>query len=219
VPEVVALVFLGVTMFLLVHDLGRPERVWRLLLAPNTKSWLVKGGWILGGFGIVTTASLVARWLGAGDVADVLRWVNVPLAVMASGYSAFLFAQCRGRDLWHLNGRWQVLFTQLLARAAWFAIALALVLGASVVWQLLVTSVFLGAASLQDADLTPTNSMVTLAPMTKREARRKRDAWIANAIAAGLLFVFAPLGAAAVTAFQLFHERRWVREGQEALIS
>jgi hypothetical protein len=87
-------------MFLLIHDLGQPTRFWRLLLAPNTKSWLVKGGWILGGFGAVTTASLVARWLGKDDVADALRWVNVPLAVMTSGYSAFLFAQCKGRDEW-----------------------------------------------------------------------------------------------------------------------
>src|SRR6185436_745871 len=114
VPEIVALVFLGVTLFLLVHDLGRPERFWRVMFAPNTKSWLVKGGWILNGFGAVTTASLVARWLGYDGVADALRWVNVPVAVMTSGYSAFLFAQCKGRDLW--LDRW--LFPLLVTRAA-----------------------------------------------------------------------------------------------------
>jgi Fe-S-cluster-containing dehydrogenase component len=114
VPELVALVFLGVTTFLLIHDLGRPERFWRLLFAPNTKSWLVKGGWFLSAFGAVTTASLVARWFEANDVADALRWANVPLAVMTSGYSAFLFAQCKGRDLWLERG----LFATLVAGAA-----------------------------------------------------------------------------------------------------
>jgi Ni/Fe-hydrogenase subunit HybB-like protein len=31
---------------------------------------------------------------------DVLRWVAVPAAVMASGYTGFLFGQAEGRDLW-----------------------------------------------------------------------------------------------------------------------
>lgn len=124
VPEAVALVFLGITLFLLVHDLGRPERFWRIMLKPNTDSWLVKGGWVLGAFGAVTAASVVARWFGASAVADALRWINLPLAVMTSGYSAFLFAQCRGRDLW--LDRW--LFVKLIARAGLLGACLALLL-------------------------------------------------------------------------------------------
>jgi 4Fe-4S dicluster protein/polysulfide reductase-like protein len=122
VPELVALVFLGVTTFLLIHDLGHPERFWRLLFAANTKSWLVKGGWFLTAFGAVTAAALVARWARMDGVADALRWVNVPLAVMTSGYSAFLFAQCKGRDLW--LDRW--LFAKLVVRAVGFGAVIGL---------------------------------------------------------------------------------------------
>jgi Fe-S-cluster-containing dehydrogenase component len=114
VPEVVALAFLAITNVLLLHDLGRPTRAWRILFAPNTQSWLVKGAWILTAFGAVATASLGARLLGFDAAADALRWVNLPLAVLASGYSAWLFAQCRGRDLWLERG----LFAELVVRAA-----------------------------------------------------------------------------------------------------
>jgi len=99
-PEIVALVFLLVTTGLLVDDLARPQYFLRLLTRPNTKSWLVRGGWILSAFGAVTTAILVARYLGFSELASTLRWVNLPLGLATAGYTAFLFAQCEGRDLW-----------------------------------------------------------------------------------------------------------------------
>jgi formate-dependent nitrite reductase membrane component NrfD len=124
VPEIVALVFLAITNLLLVHDLGRPGRAWRLLLKPNTKSWLVKGAWILTGFGILTLAALLLRLAGLDQAADAVRWLNIPAATFAAGYSAFLFKQCRGRDLWLEPG----LFAQLVARAALMGSGLVLLL-------------------------------------------------------------------------------------------
>ncbi|MCA9322217.1 MAG: 4Fe-4S dicluster domain-containing protein [Planctomycetes bacterium] len=124
VPEVVALVFLGLTTYLLIADLGRPERFWRLLLKPNTKSWLVKGAWVLSVFGALTTAALGARLLGQENLADVLRWLTLPWAAFASGYSAWLFKQCRGRDLWLESG----LLWQLLLRAAFLGAGVAMLL-------------------------------------------------------------------------------------------
>jgi len=99
-PELVALVFLLLTTWLLVHDLARPQYFLRLLTRPNTKSWLVRGGWILTAFGALTTAILGARWFGMRELADTLRWVNLPFGLATAGYTAFLFAQCEGRDLW-----------------------------------------------------------------------------------------------------------------------
>ncbi|MEE9395349.1 MAG: 4Fe-4S dicluster domain-containing protein [Planctomycetota bacterium] len=113
-PEALGLFFLVVTNVLLVHDLGRPERFWKIMLQPNTKSWLVKGAWVLSAFGGLITLSLLLRWLGHDSQADLVRWINLPVAVMASGYSAWLFAQCKGRDLWIEPG----LFWQLILRAA-----------------------------------------------------------------------------------------------------
>lgn len=113
VPELVALVFLAITGALLVHDLGRPERFWKILTHPNPRSWLVIGTWILTAFGGLATLSLVLAWADLPGV-TVVRWLNLPAAVLTSGYSAFLFAQCRGRDLWLERG----LFVTLVARAA-----------------------------------------------------------------------------------------------------
>lgn len=118
-PEVAALFFLGVTTVLLIMDLGRPERFLHILTRPNWKSWLVKGTWVLMGFGALTSASLALRLAGFPGTADILRWANLPFAVLASGYTAFLFAQCRGRDLWLEKGLFIHLILQaLLAGAA-----------------------------------------------------------------------------------------------------
>jgi Fe-S-cluster-containing dehydrogenase component/formate-dependent nitrite reductase membrane component NrfD len=99
-PELLALVFTLVTTFLLVHDLARPMLFFRLLTRPNTRSWLVKGGWVLSAFGATTFAILAARFFELDAAADALRWVNVPLGLATAGYTAFLFQQCEGRDLW-----------------------------------------------------------------------------------------------------------------------
>lgn len=112
-PELVSLLMLGITGFLLVHDLGRPERFLNILFHPNPKSWLVIGTWILMVFGALTTASLIGQWTDQISLSHWARWLNLPFAVMASGYSAFLFAQCRGRDLWLEKG----LFGHLIVRA------------------------------------------------------------------------------------------------------
>jgi formate-dependent nitrite reductase membrane component NrfD len=42
----------------------------------------------------------VASALDLTGLRDALRWVMVPAGVMLAGYTAFLFNQCEGRDLW-----------------------------------------------------------------------------------------------------------------------
>jgi Fe-S-cluster-containing dehydrogenase component len=113
-PELLALVFTAITTFLLVEDLHRPMKFLTLLTRPNTRSWLVKGAWILMAFTGVSAAILAARWFGLEDIADVLRWLNVPLALGAAGYTAYLFGQCEGRDLWQSK----LLLPHLIAQAS-----------------------------------------------------------------------------------------------------
>ncbi len=112
-PEVVALVFLAATLVLLVEDLAKPWRFYRLLTRPNMKSWLVRGGIALGAFGAMAAAALALRACGLDLAADIVRWLNLPLALLAAGYTAFLFAQCKGRDLWETN----LLLPHLLVQA------------------------------------------------------------------------------------------------------
>ena len=99
-PQVIALVFALVTLFLLVEDLAKPLRFYRLLTRPNWQSWLVKGGIVLAAFVSVLAALIVLRLVGATSVYDPLRWVAAILGVAVAGYTAFLFGQCKGRDLW-----------------------------------------------------------------------------------------------------------------------
>lgn len=112
-PEIIALVFTLITLGLLVEDLSRPSKFFRLLTRPNWRSWLVRGGVILGGFVAIESVALILRFVQMDALADMARWVGLPMGVMAAGYTAFLFKQCEGRDLWQSEG----LFSHLLIQA------------------------------------------------------------------------------------------------------
>ncbi len=99
-PEILALVFTSITTVLLVADLKRPAKFLTLLTRPNINSWLVRGAWVLIGFSGLTTIILALQILGIKIAADLLRLPNAILGAAAAGYTAFLFAQCEGRDLW-----------------------------------------------------------------------------------------------------------------------
>lgn len=93
-----SLVFLGLTGALLVKDLDRPDRFLYVLLRPNWKSWLVRGAYIITGFALIVTALLIG-----GLTETSLSWLQIPgliLAVLGAVYTAFLFAQAKGRDFW-----------------------------------------------------------------------------------------------------------------------
>ena len=94
------LVFLGATAGLLVFDLDRPERFLYVLLRPNWKSWLVRGAYIITGFGILATLMLASLVQGWSALYQLAMWPAFGLAVLGSVYTAFLFAQAKGRDLW-----------------------------------------------------------------------------------------------------------------------
>lgn len=117
-PELLSLVFTGLTTALLVADLTRPWAFLRLLTRPNTKSWLVKGAWLLIAASAVAALSLGLRLAGLAGASDALRWLLAPLSAGVAGYTAFLFAQCEGRDLWQDRGTLLHLLLQALALGA-----------------------------------------------------------------------------------------------------
>jgi Fe-S-cluster-containing dehydrogenase component/formate-dependent nitrite reductase membrane component NrfD len=109
-----ALVFLTLTAGLLVADLKQPRRFLYVLLRPQWRSWLVRGAYLLTGYGALVTAWLLASTAGATALADVLLGPGAVLAVGAAAYTAFLFAQAKGRDFWQNP----LLSIHLLAHAA-----------------------------------------------------------------------------------------------------
>ena len=101
--------FLMATTGLLVADLERPERFLKIVFRPQTKSWLARGAFVLIAFsGLATGWAAVegGAWLGFLETslaASLRPWflsLGTPLAVATAVYTAFLFGQAEGRDLW-----------------------------------------------------------------------------------------------------------------------
>lgn len=92
--------FLMLTGVFLVKDLDRPDRFVNVLLRPQWRSWLTRGGYAITAFGGLLTVQLLAVVFGWTVVSNVTGVINFPVALLVAIYTAFLFAQARGRDLW-----------------------------------------------------------------------------------------------------------------------
>lgn len=95
-----ALVFLGLTALLLVVDLKRPERFLYILLKPQWRSWLTRGTVILMAYGALLVLWGALDLVGHSPPPVALTWLSALLAIGTAGYTALLFAQAEGRDLW-----------------------------------------------------------------------------------------------------------------------
>jgi len=119
VAPALAVVTIAVTGALLVWDLKQPTRFLYIFLKPNPTSWLFWGSVALAAFG-----GVAGLWLLTGIVAEVssydvgplltvLAGLGVPTALLAAGYTALLFGQAEGRDLWQSR----LLLPQLVVQA------------------------------------------------------------------------------------------------------
>ena len=95
------LFFLTITGILLIMDLDQPKRFLFILLRPHWKSWLVKGGYSITIFGICLSLSGLLIFM---DVSLKYQFIVLSItsvfAIITSIYTAFLFRQAKGRDLW-----------------------------------------------------------------------------------------------------------------------
>lgn len=105
----VSLLMVGITTGLLVYDLERPERFLRIVLRPQWRSWLTRGAFLLIAFSVVLTGWWGAEALAAfgwAEESTALGWRSVglyaglPLSIGVVVYTAYLFGQAEGRDLW-----------------------------------------------------------------------------------------------------------------------
>ena len=92
--------FLGMTGALLTWDLTHPRRFYLVLTQRQWKSWLVRGAFIIVGFGAALAFYLLGSLLGSVPLRQALTVVCIPLAVITASYTAYLFAQAKARDLW-----------------------------------------------------------------------------------------------------------------------
>jgi len=96
----VALLFTAITAVLLVWDLDHKERFLRVVFMPQSKSWLARGAFVLIGYSGLCSVFWLAAALGYSGAVPILLWVTVLVGFLAASYTAFLFGQCEGRDLW-----------------------------------------------------------------------------------------------------------------------
>jgi len=127
-----AMVFMLLTTILLIQDLSQPKRFLNILLHPQWKSWIARGAYIM----VLFTAIAGLWWLIEGgaylsllptEFAAVIRpfcaWVSFPFAVGIVVYTAYLFSQAEGRDMWQSSLLpVQLLSQSLLAGSAAFVV-------------------------------------------------------------------------------------------------
>ncbi len=133
-----AMLFMLLTVLLLVKDLAQPKRFFYILLRPQWKSWLTRGGFIL--IGLTVVAGLwwlfeaASYWgLANRQLAEAIRPIaavlTFPLALFTVIYTAFLLGQAEGRDMWQSP----LLPFQLAAQSFMLASGVFLILGLVVV--------------------------------------------------------------------------------------
>lgn len=96
----VALLFTALTTVLLVWDLEHKARFLRVVFTPQSKSWLARGAFILIAYSALCGVFWLAAVAGFLAIASALLWPVVLVGFFAASYTAFLFGQCEGRDLW-----------------------------------------------------------------------------------------------------------------------
>jgi Fe-S-cluster-containing dehydrogenase component len=193
----VAGIFLLLTGALLVWDLKRPDRFFYLLTKGNPGSWLVRGSWILGAF-----AALIGVWflLGVFDIGspEPVIWASAVAGLGVSGYTAYLFGQAEGRDLWQTPLLLWHMIGGALAVGGGISLMAALsmrVLVASVTpfaWVMLIGAAMVGLMSLTElfASHTTTNAEAAMHHMTRGEFATRW--WLGQ-----FLVVVVPIAAAA----------------------
>ncbi len=92
--------FLALTGVLLLWDLEHPERFYFIFTRSQWKSWLVRGAYIIAGYSGILALHFAASVTHQTQLLPLVAVAGLPLAVMTAVYTAYLFAQSKGRDLW-----------------------------------------------------------------------------------------------------------------------
>ena len=116
--------FLAITGLLLIADLEHPTRFLKLFLRPQWRSWLTRGAYIITGYGGLLTVWVLFSYLGYVSILRYLEPLLIVLALLTAVYTAFLFAQAKGRDFWQspMLGLHMIIHS-VMAGAAVFLIA------------------------------------------------------------------------------------------------
>jgi len=221
------LLFLAITGALLVADLTQPRRFWMIFAKPQWRSWLVRGAFLIAGYGAALAAHLVATWTGNFHLLEPIALAGAPLALAAAVYTAFLFAQAKARDLWQspLLPPQMAVQTFLAGAGATAPLAFAVAPEAvpSLLWMLFVSVLFHLAFALGEVFLPHSTAHARLATWEMTRGRYKKyfhfgGLFLLAALLAPWAGEVAPMGGAALAVVGLLgllsQEHAYVQAGQ-----
>jgi Fe-S-cluster-containing dehydrogenase component/formate-dependent nitrite reductase membrane component NrfD len=238
IPGALALAGIAVTGVFLVWDLKQPRRFYYLFTRPQWRSWLTRGAQCINLAALTAFVFTIAALLGWIGVRDAASWVMPPAGALLAAYTAFLFNQCEGRDLWQSPLLLpHTLVNALIAGASALGCA-ALFLDESAGTATLIAAVLLGSLALSGVII---GLDVFGRHQTEQAARAARNLhtdlfatrfWVGG-IGVGLVLptafalAFLGLGGGALLAIGAvlalvglwFYEDAWVRAGQSVPLS
>ena len=97
----VSLLFMILTAALLIKDLRQPKRFLYIVFRPQFKSWLSRGTYILLSYSLLLTLTIISCFLSANAMMTILMALIIPTSILTAIYTAFLFAQAKGRAFWN----------------------------------------------------------------------------------------------------------------------
>lgn len=100
VPAGLALAGIALTVAFLILDLKQPRRFHYLLTRPQWRSWLTRGVHCINAAALLALIFTASVALGSRTLRDISGWLLLPGGAVLAGYTALLFGQCEGRDLW-----------------------------------------------------------------------------------------------------------------------
>jgi Fe-S-cluster-containing dehydrogenase component/formate-dependent nitrite reductase membrane component NrfD len=221
VAPIVAGGALADTGLILIFELEHPERFHYLYVRPQRESWLVKGSVVITGYGAALAAHFVANMLpGSRSLHKLLIAAGLPMSALTATYTAYLFAQARGRDLWQTPLLVPHLLVQALQAGAGAMLPLAAIFDRSAVkplgWVLAASNLAHLLLTLGETTLPHPTEHAHLATWEMVQGRYRRYFWASVALSA--IGVLAPaLGVAAAPpalAGTLAYEHAYVQAGQ-----
>ncbi len=222
-PETIAIVMALLTLGLLVEDLARPALFYRLLTRPNWKSWLVRGGVLLGAFVATAAGALALRANRFDAAAEGFRALTALLGVGVAAYTAMLFAQCKGRDLWESPMLAPHLVVQALLCGGASLLALAPRSGALAAVTILSAAAHVGLGVLERFRRHPTENAAQaaafLGAVKLGPFRAWRDGLIVCAAGAILALMVPEAAIVPILAGLFLYEHAYVRAGQLPALS
>ncbi len=209
-----SLLFIGLTTAFLVVDLDRPERFLTILIRPQWKSWLARGAVLLIGFTIVAglwwlfeLGSFLYDYTSP-PVLLTFMLLGLPFAVGAAVYTAFLFAQAEGRDLWQSPLLPFHLVVQALMVGSGALLIVDLFLAPSFAFTSTVTTIFVAALAVDlfitlvgEFSMPHASEVAARAAHEIRSGRYRRHFWlgsilVGHLVPTALVLVDRPLAAA-----------------------